>query len=235
MCPRAVAHHLATLFLATLLACVGTLFAPGSRAIAQDEGNADFAQTALQAGHGAYKAREFDIAYRYFREAYELSGRAELLFEVGQSADRSQMGREALVAYLMFLRDTPQGAPKRRAAAARVRALEKRYGRIDESDLPPAIEAGGLEPEPAVGDEAPTVPTPEEAAAASELADRDDGDIEGMEPPKKKASAGLVVVAVAGGVGAAAAAVIVGVLFATASAYVDSDSGGTIFLPPGLP
>lgn len=86
---------------------------------AREEAARDF----FARGSEAYDAGEFAVAMRYFREAYELSGRPELLFNMGAAADRLRHDEEALDYYRQFLAAMPE-SPHRSNVRARIEAIE---------------------------------------------------------------------------------------------------------------
>src|SRR5262249_3718762 len=59
----------------------------------------------------------------YFREAYRLSRRPALLYNIAVAADRLRHDREALEAFQRYLHESPADAPQRADAAARVAVL----------------------------------------------------------------------------------------------------------------
>src|SRR6185369_6091068 len=83
-------------------------------------------------------------AWDYFRQAYLLSKRPELLYNVGQSADRLRMDREALAAFRLYLKKLPT-ADNRREVENRVRALEERLGE-NAGSAPSEANDGGAPP-----------------------------------------------------------------------------------------
>jgi len=82
-------------------------------------------------GRQAYESGEYRDAWDYFRQAYVLSRRPELLYNVGQSADRLGLREEALKAFRMYLRDAKEPA-NRRDVENRIRALEQTVQRDKE-------------------------------------------------------------------------------------------------------
>jgi hypothetical protein len=83
------------------------------------------ARALFEQGKHAYEDGNYRDAWDYFRQAYLLSKRPELLYNVGQSADRLRMDREALEAFRLYLRRLPD-AENRKEVENRVRALEQR-------------------------------------------------------------------------------------------------------------
>jgi tetratricopeptide (TPR) repeat protein len=82
------------------------------------------ARTLFEQGRVAYQEGRYRDAWDYFRQAYLLSKRPALLYNVGQAADRLRKDREALEAFRMYLAQVPQ-AENRREVENRVRALEQ--------------------------------------------------------------------------------------------------------------
>lgn len=109
-----------------LLLClfVGSSFP--ALAFAQDEGSADSLETearaVFEAGSTAFADARYEDALGYFRRAFELSNRPELLFNIGVAADRLRRDAEALEAFERFLAEVPDH-PRRRDAEARVTVL----------------------------------------------------------------------------------------------------------------
>lgn len=100
------------------------------------------------AGRAAYEDGRFEEALDYFRRAHALSGRPELLFNVGQAADRARMDEAAVDAWEAYLDAVPD-SPNRRTVETRVRALRKAMARREESSR---------------SEDAASVPSPRETA-----------------------------------------------------------------------
>lgn len=93
------------------------------------------------AGQAAYATSRYDDALRYFRQAYELSRRPQLLYNIAVAADRLRRDEEALAAFEQFVRDTPEDTPQRRDAEARIPVLREAIARAraqSETPEPPA-------------------------------------------------------------------------------------------------
>ena len=90
----------------------------------------DEARTIFQAGRDAYARGEYAEALVAFRNAYELSGRAELQFNIGQAADRLRHDREAVSAFEAYLEAVPDAA-NRVEVEARLRVLRSEISRDD--------------------------------------------------------------------------------------------------------
>ena len=83
------------------------------------------ARRLFEQGREAYSDGRYRDAWAYFHEAYQLSGRPELLFNIGQTADRLGQEGDALRAFSMYLERLP-AAPNRKDVENRVRALHER-------------------------------------------------------------------------------------------------------------
>lgn len=82
------------------------------------------ARALYQAAVVAFDEGRFDDALRLFRRAYELSARAELLFNIGTTADRVRRDEEALEAFEAYLAARPD-APNRASVEARIGVLRE--------------------------------------------------------------------------------------------------------------
>jgi tetratricopeptide (TPR) repeat protein len=115
---------------------------PAAVAVAQDGQASSAVQESLdaegralyQAGLVAYRDGRFDAAERYFRQAYEASGRPELLYNIGVSAEQARHDDAALEAYEAFLEALPD-APQRARVETRIVTLrEMGAGQADGSE-----------------------------------------------------------------------------------------------------
>ncbi len=100
---------------------------PGGGAQLSPEQADQQARALFQQGRAAYEDGRYRDAWDYFRRAYLLSKRPELLYNVGQSADRLRMDKQALEAFELYLKRLPD-AGNRREVENRVRALKERLG-----------------------------------------------------------------------------------------------------------
>jgi tetratricopeptide (TPR) repeat protein len=94
---------------------------------ADDEGDSsrdEEARNLFQAGRVAFSDGRYDDAMGYFRRAYELSGRPELLYNVGTTADRLRRTDEAVEAFETFLAEVPE-SPNRREVESRIAILKQ--------------------------------------------------------------------------------------------------------------
>lgn len=90
----------------------------------------DPARDAFDAGRAAYDQGRFDEALSGFRRAYRLSGRPELLFNLGLVQDRLRQDRDALESYRSYLDALPDAA-NRPAVEERIRVLQEEVDRDD--------------------------------------------------------------------------------------------------------
>lgn len=84
----------------------------------------ELARATFLAAHTAFEDGRYEDALAGFRRAYELSGRHQLLFNVGTTADRLRREVEALEAFTIYVRENPN-AGNRREVEARMRVLER--------------------------------------------------------------------------------------------------------------
>lgn len=98
---------------------------PGSAAASDQALNDQKARELFEKGREAYESGEYRDAWDYFHQAYRLSKRPELLYNVGQAADRLRYDREAIAAFELYLEKLPN-ADNRREVENRLRALEDR-------------------------------------------------------------------------------------------------------------
>jgi len=82
------------------------------------------ARAIYEAAVVAFDEGRFEDALRLFRRAYELSERAELLFNVGTAADRLRYNEEALEAFEAYLAARPD-ADNRANVEARIAVLRR--------------------------------------------------------------------------------------------------------------
>lgn len=83
------------------------------------------ARAHYQTGERAYREGRFADAIEAFRQAHELSGRPELLFNIGQAADRLDDHAAAGEAFEAYLRERPD-APNRSYVEGRLSVLHRR-------------------------------------------------------------------------------------------------------------
>lgn len=117
---------------------------PAQRAGAQDAGLDEEARSLFAAGRTAFEAGRFESALERFREAYELSGRAALLYNIGTAADRLRRDAEALEAFRAYVAAEPD-ASNRGEVEARIAVLERAVAAAEPA---PAQDVAAPEPEP---------------------------------------------------------------------------------------
>lgn len=140
------------------------------RAIAQEtpaEGGASASHDAearalFQAGSVAFNDGRFEDALSYFTRSHELSGRPELLYNIGTTQDRLRREPEAVAAFEAYLEAVPS-AHNRREVEGRLRVLREEIAREEAQ----ARERADAEP-------APIVDPPD--TTAGEPVDRGEGD-----------------------------------------------------------
>jgi len=136
--------NLATL--ATRLGLVLSLLCGSSTALSQVGSNDTAGREYFERGRDAFEEADYENALAYFRHAYELSGRAELQYNIGVAADRLQREEEALEAFRLYLAETKE--PTRAAEVRqRIDALERSIAQREVTEL--ALEEAALRYEPA--------------------------------------------------------------------------------------
>jgi tetratricopeptide (TPR) repeat protein len=90
----------------------------------------DVAKAHFNTGQINYEHGRFEDAAREFEEAYRLSGKAPLLYNVGKSYDGSNDFARALDAYQRFLAAAPPDNSDRGFAQTRVERLQAMVGKI---------------------------------------------------------------------------------------------------------
>ena len=130
--------------LAKLATCVGLMVAvlcASTTAVAQTGNDDNAGREYFERGRAAFEEADYENALAYFRHAYELSGRAELQYNVGVAADRLQREEEALEAFRRYLAETDN--PTREAEVRqRIDALERTIAQREVTEL--ALEEAAL-------------------------------------------------------------------------------------------
>jgi tetratricopeptide (TPR) repeat protein len=113
-----------------VIACVAT---GAGQAAAQDEdgGGDEHARELFELGDSAFQDGRYEDALGYFQRAHELSGRPELVFNIGSSLERLGRTREAIDAYERFLRERPD-AGNRTLVEDKIAVLEQSLSRSEE-------------------------------------------------------------------------------------------------------
>lgn len=212
-------------FFSAWLAFVPSLGHAQSRPASAPTPEAEFseaeARALFEAGFAAYEAGRYSDALGHFERAYERSGRAGLLFNVGQCHDRLREDERAIEAFERYLRELPN-AENRIQVEARIRALREGIARRSE----PA-------PEPQVPTEPVVVPTPTETATRS-IEVGQSGPAQPTPLEDRPSHRGRRIALISTGAAVVVAAVVLTVLLVrdTGGGYSDSDVG-TVFALSG--
>jgi tetratricopeptide (TPR) repeat protein len=126
------------------------------RALLEPVALAPPARTAFAAGRDAYARGDDKQALDAFSLAYEQSGRAELLYDIGVVCDRLREDQRAIDAFRAFVEQLPQ-APEAELARRRIERLEQglRERGKPESSLVAVEASSGTEPAHAARELAP--------------------------------------------------------------------------------
>ena len=135
------------------------------------------ARTHFEAGRSYYEQAQYEDAAREFQEAFDLSGRPELLLNLSQAEERALHYEDAIGAAQRYLELVPN-AENRKTIEDRIAGLQQLKQRYDEGGPAPLSAPGALEsPQPlAPGATPPAVPptaakpAPPAPAPAPELA-----------------------------------------------------------------
>lgn len=98
-----------------------------SQTFAQAEGDDSSDQVArglFQAGRASYDAGKYEDALKYFQQAYDLSQRPGLLYNIGQASDRLHDDRKTIEVFRLYLERVPE-ADNRAEVEGRLRSLER--------------------------------------------------------------------------------------------------------------
>ncbi|MEM6959162.1 MAG: tetratricopeptide repeat protein [Myxococcota bacterium] len=93
-----------------------------SSADAQRSRNERLGRAAFERGRIAYDAGDYDEALRAFRQAYVMTQRPQLLYNIGLAQDRLRMDHDALVSFESYLENVPD-TPYREQVESRITAL----------------------------------------------------------------------------------------------------------------
>jgi tetratricopeptide (TPR) repeat protein len=104
------------------LLLVQPLLTPLGSANAQSSSMDAEARSIFSAGQVAFESGRFERALEHFLHAYELSGRAQLLFNIAVTHDRLRHDREALAMFEQYLAAVPD-APNREEVEGRIAIL----------------------------------------------------------------------------------------------------------------
>lgn len=89
------------------------------------------------AGRDAYSAGQYDVALERFTEAYDLSPRPQLLYNIGQCHDRLRHDQEAIDSFERYLALVPE-ADNGEEVRARLQALRRAVHEREEQQAPVA-------------------------------------------------------------------------------------------------
>lgn len=112
----------------------GETGAPGSGTPSVED---SAAERFFEAGRIAFNSGYYDQALRAFQEAYELSHRTALLYNIAVTLDRLERQREALDAYEQFLAAQPE-SDYARAVRSRVDIIRSHLPSVPETSTEPA-------------------------------------------------------------------------------------------------
>ena len=140
------------------------------------------ARELFEKGRAAWDEGRFREAWEYWHHSYRLSRKPELLYNVGQAADRLRMDREALEAFRLYLEKNPN-ASNRKEVENRIRILEREVDKANRSDEQTTYLSEGL------NDDAATATTATEGGEGGEgesVAVDSDGEGGELDPITKK-------------------------------------------------
>lgn len=161
---RALPRVLLTLALVCLGAWLGPLGVPGQAAAQDVDADSAQARASFEAGRDAYDRGRFAEALRNFENAYELSGRPKLLFNIARAAESEGLRQRAIETYTAYLRNVPE-ADNREFVEARLAKLRADEAAHAPMVTAPVVAAPAAAPAPAAA--APVIPSPSETAALS--------------------------------------------------------------------
>ncbi len=89
-----------------------------------DDSSDQVARGLFQAGRASYDAGKYEDALKYFQQAYDLSQRPGLLYNIGQAADRLHQDQKTIEVFRLYLERVPD-ADNRAEVEGRLRTLER--------------------------------------------------------------------------------------------------------------
>ncbi|MBX7197487.1 MAG: tetratricopeptide repeat protein [Sandaracinaceae bacterium] len=113
------------------------------------------ARSVFEAGRTAFSHGRYEQALQFFRQAHELSGRPQLLYNIAQALDRLDRDEEALEAYRRFAAEDPE-SDLRAQVDARIAIIEAHLeaeaaeAEAHESTPPIAAPSPSFDPLPSV-------------------------------------------------------------------------------------
>ncbi|UJR81395.1 tetratricopeptide repeat protein [Sandaracinus amylolyticus] len=124
------------------------------------------ARSLFEAGAAAFADGRYEDALGHFRRSYELSGRPELLYNIGQAHDRLRHDAEAVAAFEEYIAAVPDAA-QREEIAARLAILRASMERADVSEAgaeaTPEVEPATVETAEPAEPEIVAAPAPDPA------------------------------------------------------------------------
>lgn len=105
---------------------------PAAAGAAPETADDAVARGLFQAGKAAYEAGKYEDALGFFEQAHARSGRPQLLFNIGQAAERMRLDEKALEKFRAYLTQVPDAA-NRMDVEARIRQLEQWIGERNEA------------------------------------------------------------------------------------------------------
>lgn len=183
------------------------------------------AHALFQAGRIAFDQGRYEVALERFGGAYELTGHAELLYNMALAADRARLDGRALALYERFLAEAEAPEDMRRSVKARVTGLRRALERREASER----EEATSEPVPSPSQAARSAEPGPDGAAAPPGATRPDepADDDGVSP--------WVWVGVGGGALAVGAAVVAAVLLTRDGGGPTAGDHGVVVTTLGAP
>ncbi len=106
-------------------------------ASAQTEQLDEAARLTFESAREAFVAGDYEVALERFRQAYQLSPRPGLLYNIAQTLDRLRRDEETVQSLREYLRVAPD-APNRSEVEARIRVLERALADRRPADPPPS-------------------------------------------------------------------------------------------------
>ena len=116
-------REIAPRWLCSALVLCGALIAPGPTS-AQNTADDATARKQFERGRAAFEQSNYEQALMHFRNAYRLSHRGQLQYNIGITATRLQRDEEALVAFQSYLEEV-EHPPREQEVRQRIAALEQ--------------------------------------------------------------------------------------------------------------
>jgi tetratricopeptide (TPR) repeat protein len=136
---RLLTRHALVVVLIALVLVNGTARAQTKAAEPSSAADDEVARGLFQAGKAAYENGKYEEALQLFEQAHARSGRPQLLFNIGQTAERLRQDQKALEVFRAYLTQVPD-APNRLEVEARIKQLEQWVaGRNRDSGPIPAL------------------------------------------------------------------------------------------------